>query len=240
MAYWMYSAVKRPKLANGGSLNAKGYSERTERRILHALGRGLLKEFPNPERVGCPGADILKRITSHEMPLSEAEKWLDHLTSCGPCYADFKRLQEAHEWRRRRMLLVAAAGILLAAAVTGWAVLHRWSANLTAQTAILDLRDRSISRGTEANPGEPPLEIERTASHVRIYLPLGSSDGDYGVRISGYQDRVLFSTNGIASTEHGITSLVVEVNLSSASPGVYLLQLENAGSGWASYPLRVK
>ena len=226
--------------AREANLNPKGYSVADERRILDALGRGLLKEFPNPERVGCPGADILRKIASHEMPLSEAEKWLGHLGSCSPCYADVKRLREALEWRRRRMLLVAAAGVLVAVAVTGWALLHRWSGNLTAQTAILDLRDRSISRGTEANPGEPPLEIERTASHVRIYLPLGSSDGDYGVRISGYQDRVLFSTNGIASTEHGITSLVVEVNLSSASPGVYLLQLENAGSGWASYPLRVK
>src|SRR5215471_823037 len=201
---------------------------------------GLLRDFPNPQRIGCPGPDILRKIASHEMPLSEAEKWLDHLTSCSPCYADFKRFQEALEWRRRRVLLVAAAGVLVAAAVTGWALLHRWSANLSAQTAILDLRDRSISRGTEANPGEPPLEISRRVSHVKIYLPLGSSDGYYGVRISGSQDRVLFSTNGIASTQQGITSLVVDVNLSSASPGVYLLQLGKAGSGWASYPLRVK
>jgi len=174
------------------------------------------------------------------MPFSEAEKWLDHLGSCGPCYADFKRFREALEWRRRRTWLAAAAGILLAITIAGWAVLHRWSANPTAQTAILDLRDRSISRGTEANPGEPPLEISRRVSHVKIYLPLGSSDGYYGVRISGSQDRVLFSTNGIASTQQGITSLVVDVNLSSASPGLYLLQLGKAGSGWASYPLRVK
>src|SRR5262249_18059551 len=106
--------------AREANLNAKGYSVADERRILDALGRGLLKEFPNPERVGCPGADILRKIASHEMPLSEAEKWLDHLGSCSPCYADFKRLQDAHEWRRRRLTLAAAAGILLAAAVTGW------------------------------------------------------------------------------------------------------------------------
>src|SRR5215831_16679762 len=101
----MYSTVKRPKLANGGSLNAKGCSERNERRILDALGHGLLREFPNPERVGCPDADVLQGIASHEVPLSEAEKWPEHLGSCSPCYADFKRLQDAHEWRRRRLTL---------------------------------------------------------------------------------------------------------------------------------------
>ena len=65
----MYS----PSEAN---LNGKGYSAADERRILDALGRGLLKEFPNPERIGCPGDEVLKKIASHEMPLSEAEKWL--------------------------------------------------------------------------------------------------------------------------------------------------------------------
>jgi len=204
------------------------------------LGRGLLKDFPNPERIGCPGPAVLKRIAVHEVPLSEAEKWLDHLGSCTPCYADFKRLQRAHEARRRQVVLAVAAGILLAVTVTGWAVLHSWNVNLTAQTTVLDLRDRSIARGAEPNPGEPPLEIARTAAHAKIYLPLGSSDGDYGVRILGSQDRVLFSTNGIASTQQGLTSLVVDVNLSSAITGLYVLQLRKADSGWASYPLRVK
>jgi hypothetical protein len=125
----------------------------------------------------------------------------------------------------------------LAVGVLGWALLHRWNENLTAQTAVLDLRDRSIARGTEANRAEPPLEISRTVSHMKIYLPFGSSDGYYGVRISSSQGNLLFSTHGFASTQQGITSLVVEVNLASASPGPYLLQIEKAGSGWTSYPL---
>lgn len=70
------------RLENGESeanLKAKGYSTADERRFLDALGRRLLKEFPNPDRVGCSGSDVLKRIASHKMPLSEADKWLDHL-----------------------------------------------------------------------------------------------------------------------------------------------------------------
>jgi hypothetical protein len=74
-------------------LNAMGYSESDEERFLRVLGRGLLEEFPNPARRGCPSAEVLKGIAAHEMPLSEAENWLDHLTSCSPCYRDFCQFQ---------------------------------------------------------------------------------------------------------------------------------------------------
>ena len=158
-------------------LNAKGYSERDEKRILDALGRGLLKEFPNPERAGCPGSDVLKRIASHEMPLPEAEQWLDHLTSCSPCYGDFSQFQAAHQRRRTRTLLAIAASILIAIGITGWVLLQKHNESLVAQTAVLDLRNRSIPRGTEPNPTEPPLEINRVATHWNIYLPLGSIEG---------------------------------------------------------------
>src|SRR5207253_5394721 len=138
----------------------------------------------------------------------------------------FKRFREAFDRQRRQRWLAVAAGILLAVGVLGWALLHKRSENFVPQTAVLDLRDRSVARGTEANRKEPPLEISRTVSHVKVYLPFGSSDGYYGVRISSSQDKVLFSTYGFASTQQGITSLVVEVNLASANPGPYLLQIE--------------
>jgi hypothetical protein len=74
-------------------LSAMGYSESDEERFLKALGQGLLEEFPNPTCRGCPPAEVLKSIASHEMPLSEAEKWLDHLTSCSPCYRKYRHLR---------------------------------------------------------------------------------------------------------------------------------------------------
>jgi len=236
----VYSRAARRTVTEEAILNAKTYSRRDERRILDVLGRSLLKDFPNPERIGCPGPDVLERIASHDMPLSEAEKWLDHLGSCSPCYTDFKQLQQADASRRRRMVLAIAAGILVAVAVTGWTLFHKRTETLSAQTAVVDLRDRSIARGSEPNPSEPPLEISRRASHLNIYLPLGSSDGQYDVRILASQDRVLLSTNGSGSGQQGLTSLVVDVNLSSASRGLYVLQLRKADSGWATYPLRVK
>lgn len=221
-------------------LNAKGYSERDEKRILDALGRGLLKEFPNPERAGCPGSDVLKRIASHEMPLTEAEKWLDHLTSCSPCYGDFSRFQATHQRKRTQRLLAIAASILIAIGIAGWFLFQKHNEPLVAQTAVVDLRNRSIPRGIEPNLAEPPLEISRAASSWNIYLPLGSSDGEYGIRISGPAEKIIFATKRIATMKEGITSLAFDVNLSSASPGLYVLQLQKTGSEWISYPLRVR
>ena len=108
------------------SLNAKGYSEKDERRVLDALGRGLLNEFPNPERTGCPGSDVLKKIASHEMPLAEAEKWLDHLTSCSPCYSEFSKFQATYRHRRTQTVLAIAASILIVVCLAGWALFLRF------------------------------------------------------------------------------------------------------------------
>ena len=79
-----------------------GYSEREERRILEALGRSLLKDYPNPSRMGCPPCDVLKRIATGDMALSEAESWLSHLGSCSPCYAEFRRFQITYQSAKRK------------------------------------------------------------------------------------------------------------------------------------------
>jgi hypothetical protein len=221
-------------------LNAKGYSEKDEKRILDVLGRGLLKEFPNPDRTGCPGSDVLKRIAFHEMPLAEAEKWLDHLTSCSPCYSDFSQFRNAYQKRRSRTLFAIAASILIVAGVAGWFLFLKQRQPVATEAAVLDLRFRSVPRGTESNPAEPPLEIARNVSRVEIYLPLGSSDGAYELSIESQTGNSVFNGNGIATVKKGITFLAIDVNVSGVSPGLYVLQLRKVGSEWTSYPMSVR
>jgi hypothetical protein len=221
-------------------LNSKTYSRRDEKRILDVLGRGLLKDFPNPERIGCPGADALKKIASHDMPLSEAQNWLDHLGSCSPCYADFKRFGEAFERQRRQRWLAAAAGILLTVGVLGWALLHKRNESFVAQMAVLDLRDRSVARGGEPTPGEQPLELSRRVKHLTVHLPLGSAEGPYELRIAIPTGSAIFTTNGVASLKDGVTSIEAAVDLSSAPSGRYVLQIRKPNSEWNSYPLLLR
>ena len=221
-------------------LNAKGYSERDEKRILDALGRGLLKEFPNPDRAGCPGSDVLRRIASHAMPLAEAEKWLDHLTSCSPCYRDFSELQAGYRQRRMQTVLAIAASILIVVGVAGWALFFTHTGPPVVQTAVLDLRNRSVPRGGEPNPGEQPLEVGRGVKRLNVYLPLGSAEGPYELRIAPTGGSAVFATGGVASLKDGVTSIQADADLSSVSPGQYVFQVRRADSEWNSYPLMLR
>jgi hypothetical protein len=221
-------------------LNEKGYSERDEKRILDALGRGLLTEFPNPNRTGCPGSEVLKKIASHAMPLTEAEKWLDHLTSCSPCYREFSQIQATYRSRRTRTILAIAASILVVAGIAGWVLLSKRNEPLVAQTAVLDLRNRSVPRGGEPNPGEQPLEFSRGVKRLHIYLPLGSSEGVYEVRVITPTGKTIATAQSTAYFKDQVTSLDVEVALSSSSAGDYILQLRRPGLDWSSYSLHLR
>jgi hypothetical protein len=224
-------------LQREAGLNAKGYSERDERRILDALGRGLLREFPNPDRTGCPGSAVLQRIASHEMPLAEAEKWLDHLTSCSPCYSDFSQFQSSYRSQRMRTFLAIAASVFIVISIAGWALFFKQKGPPVVQFAVLDLRNRSIPRGTEPNPGEQPLEVSRAVRHLNVYLPLGSAEGPYEMRIVTTEGSAIFATEGDASLKDGVTSIETVADLSRSSPGQYVFQVRRSNLDWNSYAL---
>jgi len=221
-------------------LDEKGYSAREEQRLLDALGRGLLQEFPNPNRSGCPGVDVLKRIAFRTMPLNEADRWLDHLGSCSPCYSDFSEFRRAYESRRKRTLLAIAASILVAACIGGWFLLQRYNEGLVAQTALLDLRNRSLPRGTEPNLPVEPLVVNRAARHWNIYLPLGSTEGTYEIRIVTDSGGLLLTATGEATLVSGIASLPVDVNLGSKNLGRCNLEIRKNRVEWNSFPLALR
>ena len=133
-----------------------------------------------------------------------------------------------------------AASILIVASVAGWVLARRHEETQYAQTAVLDLRNRSVSRGTEPNPGEPPLDLNRGVSQLNVYLPLGSPEGPYEVRIVGLSGEPLASTNGIANVSDYIAMLPVTINLPSSRSGGCILQIRKVGLEWSSYPLLLR
>ncbi len=173
----------------------------------------------------------------HRVPFAQAEPWLEHLTSCSPCYRDFSQFREAHLSRRNRILLAVAAIVILVASVSGWTLLHKRNENLLAQTAILDLRNRSVPRGADRNPDEQPLELSRGTSRLTILLPLGSSEGFYEVRITTLTGASLTASGRTARLKDGVTLLRVRLSLISLRPGTYLFETRRPGLEWESYPL---
>jgi len=161
------------------------------------------------------------------MPLSETEKWLDHLGSCSPCYRDYLDLQAAH---RKRLSILVVGGIHF---------FKHQGLPAAQTTAVLDLRNRSLTRGAEQVPAEAPLEVSRYASQWDIQLPLGSADGPYEVRLTTERGEQVLATRGVATITGGITLLHVEVRFSSASPGRYILQLREPTLAWNSYSVDV-
>jgi hypothetical protein len=174
------------------------------------------------------------------MSLAEAEKWLDHLTSCSPCYRDFSELQAGYRHRRMQTVLAIAASILIVVGVAGWALFFKRKGPAVVQSAVLDLRNRSVPRGGEANPGEQPLEVSREVKRLNVYLPLGSAEGPYELRIALTGGSAIFTANGVASLKDGVTSMEAAVDLSSAPSGRYVLQIRRPNSEWNSYPLLLR
>lgn len=209
--------------------------------MLDILRQGLATEFPNPERIGCPGSALLKGIAQGKVSLTEAEPWLDHLGSCSPCFLEFKEFRRQSVIQRRRVLTwaVASAAVLLFA-VGGWLwVRARHSVEAT-DTAVLDLRERSVARGqTQAEAGQAPLEIPRSVKYLIIDLPIGSKEGPYDVGLLTETGDLLLHSTGAADLHDHITELRVDVDLSSIRKGTYFLGVRQAGLEWTRYPIRV-
>jgi hypothetical protein len=94
-----------------------------------------------------------------------------------------------------------------------------------------------VSRSPEQNLGDKPLELRRRSSQLNIYLPLGSPEGAYEVRIVTASGDSLLNTGGLARLNEGVISLQVRGDAIFARPGPYILQIRKPPSEWSSYPL---
>jgi len=136
------------------------------------------------------------------------------------------------------MIFAVAASVLIVLGLASWAMLRQHDQQIA--RAVLDLRDRSMARGTEPPPAEPALEIARNVSHLEIYLPLGSSDGPYDVRVTSIRNEPHSSGTGNAKVEQGLTVLRVDLGMPLSNRGSYILEIRRHASEWVSFPLQVR
>ena len=228
-------------LASELSLSSESQSNAADKRLLDILRQGLATEFPNPERIGCPGSTLLKGIVQGKVSLTEAEPWLDHLGSCSPCFQEFKEFRSQSMIQRRRVLTWAAASAAVLLFLVGglfW-VRARHSVEAT-DTAVLDLRERSVTRGqSQAATGQAPLKIPRSTKHLVLDLPIGSKEGPYDVGLLTDAGDQLLRATGMAELHDHVTGLRVDVDLSSIRPGTYSLGVRQLSLEWTRYPIRV-
>ena len=210
-----------------------------EKRILNLLGRGLSEDFPNAQRVGCPDSAILKGIALHKVPLAEADRWLDHFSSCSPCFQEFTQFRKEAVDRRRTQVWLAAAAVLIFA-VAGWLWVRTRPSVQTSATVVLDLRDRSVARGENSpETKQLALEIPRTAKHLVIDLPIGSKEGSYDLALLNEAGDEVLRATGTATLQNQIVILRADIDIGNVSAGFYFLGVRQPGLEWSRYPTRV-
>jgi hypothetical protein len=211
-----------------------------EKRMLDLLSKGLSQEFPNPQRVGCPDSAMLKSIALHKIPLADADPWLDHFSSCSPCFQEFTRFRKEALHRRRRTQVWLAAAAVLLFAVVGWLWVRTRPSVQTSATVVLDLRERSLARGENPTDAkEVALEIPRTARHLVMDLPIGSKEGSYDLALLNEAGDEVSRATGTATFEDHIVILRADIDIRNLSPGFYFLGLRQLGPEWSRYPTRV-
>lgn len=136
------------------------------------------------------------------------------------------------------MVFAVAASVLIVVGVATWAVMRQHNAQIA--RAVVDLRDRSMARGTDVPPSEAPLEIPRKVSVLEIYLPLGSAEGAYELRITSVRGDLVVFLRGKAQLEQGVTVLRLPLSRPLPTSGSYALQIRRPASEWSSFALKIR
>ena len=208
--------------------------------MLDTLGKVLSKNFPNPERVGCPSRDTLKALASRELSLADAEPWMDHFAQCTPCFRDYTELRRLVD-RRRKLSYLGIAAVVIVVCVVAWGWYARQHGVITVHNYIVaDMRNRLILRGDQG-PGKGPLVFQRGFDDVSFYIPEGSRAGNYDVAIFHEEPtEPLATTMGAATMENDKTIIKVTLDLSRIAPGNYLVGIRLPGNDWSYYRVVLK
>src|SRR5712692_552481 len=104
-------------------------SKREEYLVVEAGRRVLLGGgFPNPERVGCPGSEVLKAIALRKISMIDGAEYIDHLGCCSPCFMEYdaRRRQAKHQKRLRLAALAAGIAVVIGIGLWAWRGGHQF------------------------------------------------------------------------------------------------------------------
>jgi len=234
-------------MTNGGQRpDTSGFRIENEMDLL--FGRA----HPNPTREGCPPLELLRRLAGRELPIDDPA--YDHFAKCSPCYQELRTLQQADAAKvvavaKRRRMMIAAAAVLAVAIAGSWFAVRRAGdadriAEPTTQTAPqsarLDLRPLAVTRSQEQKVEVAPLMVPRGRVNATMLLPVGSSPGEYDVRILDADLRARATARGSAEIRNYVTTLEAVIDVSALEAGDYQLTLRRDGGEWQMFPLRVR
>jgi len=217
-------------------------------RLKKQLQDSILRDYPNPERKGCPGDAVLKELA--ERPLDESVErdphW-HHITHCSECYREFLDLNNAYRDRvkarrvRARWGVGAIAAVVVLAAIFGWTRSSFGPARpQNAEIAYVKKTVDIPSFTRSADGGEPkPIMLDRQPLELTVQLPVGSKAGQYELQLKK-TDATVLSASAEAQLVNGTTAFTVKVNLSGFSEGDYSINVRQVPFDWNYYPVMLR
>jgi hypothetical protein len=206
----------------------------------------LLRAYPNPERKGCPGSEVIRSLANKAV--SPDDPAWQHIWKCSPCFAEFRDLRDSRRRseravrRKRNIYWAAAAAIILICigAALAALLLNRQKPvpqpGPIAETAkeappypaaVLNLEGVSTTRSAEKNTSTGPVQIQtlpRRIVDLTVYLPRGSEDGQYQLEFLSARDEVLLSSTARAVITRGLTEFSMLLDLTKIAPGTYTVR----------------
>jgi hypothetical protein len=217
--------------------------EQKYNRIADSVQKSILRDYPNPNREGCPGDAAVRQVAART-ELRKDEFW-QHITHCSPCYAEFLRYKNElrdHGKRRlhtRRSALIAAS-VMVAAAGGASVFLLR---ERQIYNVDWDLESQKTFRGLNADkmegPSGPPLSAPAARLHISLEMRKDSPPGQYVVQLwKTMEAPPLFSkTVQISAASARVT---IDADLTDATPGSYTLGVRrSAEASWRYFPVTV-
>jgi hypothetical protein len=218
-------------------------------RVKRKIQDSILRDYPNPERRGCPGEAVLRRFAAIplDQPISEDDPNWQHVTHCSECYREFLAFtaeyrERANARRVRLRWTVAAVAVLVAiAALLGWqrglfGPKRPQNAELAYFRQTVDIP--SMQRSVNADESKP-IVLERKPLELTVDLPIGSKAGRYELELKK-DDKTLLSTSSDAEIQNGTTSFTAKVDLSSFEPGDYRMFVRQLPFDWNHYPVIIR
>lgn len=228
---------------------------RVDEAKLVSFARSYLAEsFPNPERIGCPPLEMLRRLA--EQPTSADLSITEHLGCCSPCFKQYQELLTETKAKKEGASIVSRVLVLtprfvalavviglaiIAVSVAVWLSHKREVVHQEPNRPKINLPNNERNRVAEFSPfildmtkatqvrgtnrrDRSAVKMPRKPLHISAYLPIGSDAGQYRVSLN-IGNQPAWSGLGTAQMRDKRMILEFEADLSSYQPGRYILTL---------------
>lgn len=212
----------------------------------------VLKNHPNPDRVGCPGPATLRAFVEAPGKVELSELNDLHIMQCAECTRDLIELRK----QRASELIARPSGNGVGSSFWNWRlagfaaslcvivfslfilyqrernerVASLSSAKSTAILATVDLSGDGVERGPEMSPPHP-ISLPSRLLNLHLQLPYYSPSGSYRIFLTKEKNlaSLMASAEGVATADGPRTELIVEIDLRQVKAGSYFLGTQHPG-----------